>query len=221
MDTSVKLLIVDNDSSIRYSLCEIFRCMGHAVFTAEDGSVALEEMAAALPDILIADLDMPRMSGYELLSIVRRRFPSVYVIAMSGSQLRGTSPQGISADSFYEKCSGVVALLQTVGNGVSSDRQSTWAYRKSTPVIMEQGESCRFTTTAIFTGCPECLRAFPQPFDASHPGQETKCVHCRAILKSGVNDGVIDPCSTILETVYSGIDIPQGRRIVSPRHFIQ
>jgi CheY-like chemotaxis protein len=68
LDIKVSLLIVDDDPLIRYSLSEIFRTMGHSVRTAEDGFYALQEMANAIPDVLISDLNMPRMSGFELLS---------------------------------------------------------------------------------------------------------------------------------------------------------
>jgi len=38
-----------------------------------------------IPNILLSDLNMPGMSGFELLSVVRQRYPSIQVIAMSGS----------------------------------------------------------------------------------------------------------------------------------------
>jgi CheY-like chemotaxis protein len=160
LNSGVNLLIADNDPSIRYSLLETFRRMGHNVRTAADSSMALDAIAATVPDVLVADLDMPRMSGFELLNIVRRRFPSVYVIAMKGSKLRGATPGGIGADGLYEESSGIVDLLKVVSDGVSSARQSVWAYRKSTPVIMQRGESCRFTTTAIFIGLPGMPKSF-------------------------------------------------------------
>jgi len=67
-----KLLIVDDEPSTRTLLGQIFRGMGHAVRVAEDGFAALEEIRAEKPDILVSDLNMPRMSGFELLSVVAR-----------------------------------------------------------------------------------------------------------------------------------------------------
>jgi len=89
----------------RYSLVrsEIFKGSGYAVRTASDGFAALASMREQVPDILISDLNMPRMSGFELLSIVRRRFPSIAVIAMSGTYLGFAIPRGIAADAFYAK----------------------------------------------------------------------------------------------------------------------
>ena len=53
--------------------------------SAEDGFSALEEIRRLTPDVLLSDLNMPHMSGFELLSVVRRRFPAIYAIAMSGA----------------------------------------------------------------------------------------------------------------------------------------
>jgi CheY-like chemotaxis protein len=129
IEAKATILVVDDDPSIRFSLGQAFQFMGHSVRAAEDGFSALREMQETMPDILISDLNMAHMSGFELLCVIRRRFPSVYVIAMSAANFRGGIPAGIAADGFYEKSSAVVALLKTVDNGASSDRRSFIASR--------------------------------------------------------------------------------------------
>jgi len=69
---------------------------------------------------LLSDLNI--MSGFELLSMVRRRFPTVRVIAMSGAFSGNQVPCGVTADAFYEKGNSVAAplkaiesLLETIG----------------------------------------------------------------------------------------------------------
>lgn len=64
---------------------------------------ALSQLTEPLPDVIISDLRMPRMSGVELLAVVRQRFPHVPVIAMSAEFLRGESPAGVLADAFLPK----------------------------------------------------------------------------------------------------------------------
>jgi DNA-binding NarL/FixJ family response regulator len=59
---------------------------------------------------------MPGMSGFELLPVVRRRFPSIHVIAMSGAFTGGEVPQGLPADGFYQKGSSMDALLRIIGS---------------------------------------------------------------------------------------------------------
>jgi CheY-like chemotaxis protein len=94
------VLVADDNQVLTSVLAEIFRESGYAVRTASDGFAALTSIRERVPEVLISDLNMPRMSEFELLSIVRRRFPSIAVIAMSGSYSGVTVPQGIAADAF-------------------------------------------------------------------------------------------------------------------------
>jgi CheY-like chemotaxis protein len=57
---------------------------------------------------------MPGMSGFELLSIVRRQFPAIRVIAMSGAFSGNQIPCGVTADAFYEKGNGMAVLLKAI-----------------------------------------------------------------------------------------------------------
>ena len=73
-DLPARLLIVDDESTIRAALGAIFRGLGYQVRTAGDGFSALRHLRTEIPDMLLSDLNMPRMSGFELLSVIRRRF---------------------------------------------------------------------------------------------------------------------------------------------------
>jgi CheY-like chemotaxis protein len=106
------LLIVDDDTSIMSSLQAIFSSLGYRVRTAHNSFAALAEMHAEVPDILLSDLYMPGLSGFQLLSIVKRRFPTVRSVAMSGVFSGITEPSGISADAFYQKGGDVALLLK-------------------------------------------------------------------------------------------------------------
>jgi DNA-binding NtrC family response regulator len=97
------ILIVDDDTDLRGALANIFADCGYRVRTAADGFAALAEMNSEVPDVLISDLNMPAMSGFELLSVVRSRFPKVGVIAMSGGYSGNGVPKGVAADAFYPK----------------------------------------------------------------------------------------------------------------------
>jgi CheY-like chemotaxis protein len=67
----VKFLIVDDDPYTRMSLSHIFTELGYSVRRAEDGFSALFEIRQEIPDIILSDLNMPGMSGFEFLSVVR------------------------------------------------------------------------------------------------------------------------------------------------------
>jgi CheY-like chemotaxis protein len=67
-----RVLMVDDDAVFCEVADQLFSRLGYTVRCAEDGFEALAMMKDALPDIIICDLNMPRMSGFELLAIVRR-----------------------------------------------------------------------------------------------------------------------------------------------------
>ena len=91
-----------------HSLAEV----GYGVRCAEDGFSALGELRKEIPDILLSDLNMPGMTGFELLSLVRRSFPEIHTIAMSGSFCGNEVPSGVAADAFYQKGSSMGCLLR-------------------------------------------------------------------------------------------------------------
>lgn len=184
-DAKPTLLIVDNDDSIRFSLFQIFRHMGHIVRTAEDGFQALQEMNAYTPDVLLSDLNMPRMSGFELLSVVRRRFPSVYVIGMTGAYV-DRLPAGIAADAYYRKAMGLTALFALVDAGAGMDEDSVRAARKSTPIWVPAVADTPANAKQVFLGCPVCLRAFPAEAEVCGAPLETDCSYCHAPVNFAV-----------------------------------
>ena len=81
---SQRILIVDDESSIRFVLKAVFEQEGYAVDVAEDGFAALRKLQSQMPDLVISDLRMPNMNGFELLSVLRTRFPHLPTIAISG-----------------------------------------------------------------------------------------------------------------------------------------
>ena len=98
------ILFVDDDPCMREVMAMILGEEGFEVSTAANGFDALAQLRSFVPDLLISDLQMPRMSGAEFLSIVRHRFPAVPVIAISGAyDMNECSPAGVMADAFYPK----------------------------------------------------------------------------------------------------------------------
>lgn len=110
----INILIVDDEPAIRLSLTYIFTRLGHTVQSAEDGFTALFAMTQYIPDIMITDLNMPGMSGFRLLAIVRRRFPQIHTIAMSGAYSGSSTSELVFADAYHEKGSGPKELLEMV-----------------------------------------------------------------------------------------------------------
>jgi CheY-like chemotaxis protein len=98
-----RLLVVDDQPDIREVTSAMLAEEGFEVLTAEDGQEALELLPQFRPDLVITDLRMPRLSGFELLEIMRERFPRLPVIAVSGEFSGDEMPPHVTADAFFAK----------------------------------------------------------------------------------------------------------------------
>jgi CheY-like chemotaxis protein len=123
-DPRARLLIVDDEPSIRSSLANVLTEIGYGVRSAEDGLSALDELRKEVPDLLLTDLNMPGMSGFELLSEVRRHFPAIQTIAMSGYFCGDEVPSGVVADAFFQKGSSVGSLLRILDGLAGMERRA-------------------------------------------------------------------------------------------------
>lgn len=174
-----RILVVDDESSIRTSMALVLTESGYKVRSAAEGFSALREIREEMPDILLTDLNMPGMSGFELLSVVWRRFPSIQKIAMSGAFPGNEVPSGVTADAFYQKGSGANALLQTLRALPQHARTAPLPCSASALLRIDRSGHGTSSDECVTINCPECLRAFSH-VSAGISGfmRETDCVHC-------------------------------------------
>ena len=90
-----RILVVDDDPRVLQVSALVLKDRGFEVLTAREGFQALAQLRGSLPDIIISDLTMPNMSGFELLSIIRKRFPQIAVIVVSG-EFSGNNANGLN-----------------------------------------------------------------------------------------------------------------------------
>ncbi|HEY1986371.1 MAG TPA: response regulator [Terracidiphilus sp.] len=180
----ISVLIVEDDDAVRTSLEEIFAALGYQVRSTVEGLAALAEIRKEVPDILLSDLCMPGMSGFELLSVVRRRFPEIHVVAMSGMFTEEKIPCGVAADALYQKGNGVAALLGAIESRHLAKRET-----RRTPAalwIQRNGHDAK-GAEFVTIGCPECCRTFPQATEGS-AGLilEIQCVFCKCTISYAI-----------------------------------
>src|SRR5271157_3444435 len=72
-----QILVVDDEPSIRESLGMLLMSVGYDVAEAENGVSAVSQLSRTVPDLMVTDLNMPQMSGIELISHVRSRYPAL------------------------------------------------------------------------------------------------------------------------------------------------
>lgn len=178
-----RILIVDDDMVFRAIAEQILPAHGYEVRCTEDGFDALNSLKSALPDLIIADLNMPRMSGFELLSVVRRRFPQIPVIAVSGEFTGPELPPGVIADVFLEKgrhspkelLNKITELLE------KAPLRPSPARAQYAPLWVPVNERKYYVLT-----CTNCLRSFPLQEHAAAPDRsehEAECDHCGTAVK--------------------------------------
>ncbi|MFB0536210.1 MAG: response regulator [Anaerolineae bacterium] len=88
MDEEVKILVVDDDAVTRLIMRRFLNCHGYYTDEAADASEALSLLAQGNYTLLISDWRMPGMDGLGLCRRIRKDFPKVPVIIMSGTALK-------------------------------------------------------------------------------------------------------------------------------------
>jgi CheY-like chemotaxis protein len=184
-----RVLVVDDEPIILETMSAILEGEGFAVRTAEDGFAALLVLRQTPPDIIISDLRMPNMSGFELLSVVRRRFPHIPVIAISGEYIAAGMPPGLLMDVFLQKggytqqqlfdsIRHLIADSPIRPHAPKSDRAPLWIPRRDAGFIV-----------AI---CPGCLRSFPVEDNTTGTEvQKTNCPYCETAIEYLVDSAVL------------------------------
>jgi CheY-like chemotaxis protein len=81
------ILVVDDDKYIRILLKKLFEQEGYAVQTAENGNSAVKSLYEKPADLVITDIIMPEKEGLETIMELRRDFPNLKLIAISGGGL--------------------------------------------------------------------------------------------------------------------------------------
>ena len=118
MDAQSRILIVDDDAGVRGALRELLRFEGYQVAIAGNGPAALERAADLVPDLILLDVMMPGMNGYDVCETLRADsllgdVPVIMLTALddSDSRLRGIEA---GADDFVSKPFEYVELLARV-----------------------------------------------------------------------------------------------------------
>ena len=178
MPFAYRILFVDDEARLREMAKAILESQGYEVLCAKDGFDGLSALKESLPDLVISDLQMPNMDGFEFLSVVRQRFPHLPVIVISG-EFRGLDvPNSILADAFFEKSQYTARPTHCTGCRTGAGISTPSSSRKATRAGLDSHTEGKYVAVT----CTNCLRTFT----VSTP------------LASGIHDV---PCRFCLSTV--------------------
>jgi CheY-like chemotaxis protein len=84
MNTTPDILVIEDDPIMREALTDWLHAAGYGVRTAADGSAGLAVAKLAVPAVVVTDIHMPGTSGAAIISELKRDYPQVAIIAISG-----------------------------------------------------------------------------------------------------------------------------------------
>jgi len=152
-----RVLIVDDEQRLRDLGKLVLESQGYEVRCAEDGFEALAALKRSLPDMIISDLQMPNMNGFEFLSVVRKRFPLIPVIVISGEFSGISVPESVLADAFFAKGGyNPPQLFEKISELLSELPTRERVHKSNRPAVWVKNDKGSFVVT-----CPECFRTFP------------------------------------------------------------
>jgi two-component system KDP operon response regulator KdpE len=109
------VLVVDDDPGLRHVVRDAFEREGHSVATAEDGKDALSVFTDQPFDLVVTDVAMPRLGGYELVKELRTRsHVPILVLTVRGEEAEKVRILDAGADDYVVKPFGVGELLARV-----------------------------------------------------------------------------------------------------------
>jgi CheY-like chemotaxis protein len=126
MTKSLRILVVEDDRFLRKAAAVMLRRAGFTVTTADDGEEALRAVAAETPDLVLLDMIMPRMQGFEVLRTLKSREETsgIPVIVFTNLSQDGDREQafGAGADEYLVKANLSLSELSSAVERVVSRR---------------------------------------------------------------------------------------------------
>lgn len=118
------ILLVDDDSDFRSMTVRSFRLRGHNVAEAANGEEALEQLKSSVFDVAVCDLNMPGMSGVELLREIKGRGCDTEVVMLTGAATIQTAVDAmkLGAHDYLTKPAEIDELLVVIGKAFEASR---------------------------------------------------------------------------------------------------
>ncbi len=139
------VLIIDDDAAVRTALANLLGASGYAVTEAAHGRAGLQFLEQVEVDLLLLDLDLPEVSGWDILDIVAVRRPLMPVLVLTGQHRECVPGSLAGVDAFLVKPPDVGELLEKVSGLLSEPLEARLERRRRTPL---------WTTTLLTRATP-------------------------------------------------------------------
>jgi DNA-binding NtrC family response regulator len=117
------ILVVDDEEALRTVLSSELENEGYIIASAGDGDDAINILRDRTFDLVLLDIKMPRVDGFEVLRFIKERFPSTKVIMLTGfADLKNAiESKKLGAEDFVSKPYDLVDLLTTIERVLSGE----------------------------------------------------------------------------------------------------
>jgi DNA-binding response OmpR family regulator len=146
-ESAKRILVIEDDLSILTGLSMNLKFEGYDVLQAQDGKVGLQRILDDAPDLVVLDLMLPGLNGYEVLKELRERNNQTPIVVLSAKGMETDKIMGLNlgADDYVVKPFGLQELLARIKA----------VLRRRYP----QGESATFSDTVVDLGAKQVTRA--------------------------------------------------------------
>ncbi len=116
-----RILVVDDEDALRTVLSAELNSEGYEVGAAADGMEAVSELQKMKYDLVLLDIKMPNMNGFEVLKVIKEKHPGTRVIMLTGfADLKNAiESKKLGAEDFVSKPYDLVDLLTTIDRVMS------------------------------------------------------------------------------------------------------
>jgi two-component system KDP operon response regulator KdpE len=182
MTTPLRVLVVDDEPAIRRYLKTSLTAQGYAVSDAEDGPAALAALKREVPDVMVLDLGMPGMDGFDVIAAVREAGTALPIIVLSvrDDEAGKVRALDLGADDYVTKPFGIEELLARIRAALRHRLQ-----REGEKPLFKSGDLAMDLVRRIVTVRGEEVKLTPREYDllrllVAHAG---KVLTHRFILK--------------------------------------
>lgn len=118
----IRVLVVDDDPRLVMALSDVLAAEGYVTRTAPNGEVAIRQLAAFSPDVMVLDMEMPKMDGFDVLRWLRTNRIEVPVVIASSND--DVSPEHLGAAVKLPKPFDLDQLLAALASALGTPAQS-------------------------------------------------------------------------------------------------
>lgn len=112
---TINILVVEDDDFFREAICDLLENMGHRISAARDGLAAQQKMLEHHYDIVLTDVQMPKMTGIELMTWSQQNRPTAFIVMTGFSSLiENQSAHELGAQEFLRKPFKNMDLLRAI-----------------------------------------------------------------------------------------------------------